>query len=433
MQNGRKYKLLSLIDQLLGDRKGVVAIYFALTMIPIVMAMGAAIDFSRASLAKTKLQGALDAAVLAGANDGSDNWANVARNTFDADIVTTDEATRNLTVKKLTSEQYSASASMSVPTTLMDIFNVPFINVKVTATVIGAKPDTSCILTLDHGQPSSHVSLALNGAPVVNLAGCGIRSNTSINCNGHDGDTPGSSAGGSATYCSHPEPGAPAVPDIYAGLAGNITHQCGTSRPGATWEVGTAPSGPGVIEVSQDGYTEYHICGDLTLSGSGYLTGVSPDSGTVIVVENGNLIVSKNANVSASKTAIVLTGDGAYSSKIEFPTGNGQSATLSLSAPTDVSNPWQGVALYQDPALTYQVDDSWGPGATFNANGLVYLGNANVVTDGNTGSSNSECSKFVTNSFTTNGSASLNLNQNASDCSAIGLKQWNGIVVHLTG
>jgi hypothetical protein len=104
---------------------------------------------------------------------------------------------------------------------------------------------------------------------------------------------------------------------------------------------------------------------------------------------------------------------------------------LSLSAPSDPSGLWQGVALYEDPKLTYKVDNKWGPAATLNVDGLAYLGNSNVTTDGNTGSNNSQCSKFVFNSFTTNGSVDLQLQQQTNACAAIGLKQWNGVVVHL--
>ncbi|MDQ2955024.1 MAG: pilus assembly protein TadG-related protein, partial [Pseudomonadota bacterium] len=43
----------------------------ALALVPIVGAVGAAVDFSRASDVRTKLQAAVDAAVLAGAHDGT--------------------------------------------------------------------------------------------------------------------------------------------------------------------------------------------------------------------------------------------------------------------------------------------------------------------------------------------------------------------------
>ena len=236
-----------------------------------------------------------------------------------------------------------------------------------------------------------------------------------------------------AAGCSLPTSNAPPVPDIYAALAANITTVCGTNRPGVTWTAGSVPLGSAVQTVNTGGRTEYHVCGDLVLTGSGDLIGTpSPTSDSVIVIENGSLTVGNDANISTTRTAVVLTGNNSYSSAINFPTGNGHSASLTLSAPTSPSNPWQGVALYLDPKLTYRVDDRWGPGANFNAEGLVYLGNANVVTYVNTGSNDSKCSKFVMNSFTTNGSVNLDLKQDITTCSQIGLKQWDGIVVRLT-
>ena len=53
------------------------------------------------------------------------------------------------------------------------------------------------------------------------------------------------------------------------------------------------------------------------------------------------------------------------------------------------------------------------------------------MTDGNTASNNIKCTKFVMNSFTTNGSIDLSMSQSASSCGAIGLKQWGGATVHL--
>jgi hypothetical protein len=130
--------------------------------------------------------------------------------------------------------------------------------------------------------------------------------------------------------------------------------------------------------------------------------------------------------------AVILTGDNTFASQINFPNGNGKTAKITLSPPLDSTNVWQGVALYQDPKLTTNVDNKWGPGADFSADGLVYLGNSNVVTDGNTTSSNAKCSKFVMNQFTTNGSVLLDFDQSVASCAVIGLKQWSGVAVHLT-
>jgi hypothetical protein len=58
---------------------------------------------------------------------------------------------------------------------------------------------------------------------------------------------------------------------------------------------------------------------------------------------------------------------------VEFPNGNGKEATLTVSPPTNSTNPWAGMSIYQDPALTTGVNADWGPGANLAANGVVYL------------------------------------------------------------
>src|SRR5262249_21738910 len=155
-----------------------------------------------------------------------------------------------------------------------------------------------------------------------------------LNCNGHSGGASASIAAGTASGCSNPKSNAKAVPDIYAVFAGNITSRCGAVRVGATWTPGQPPGSPAMITVNQTGFVEYHVCGDLTLSGNGALTGSAPTTDSVIVVENGSVTMAGNAEVSAVRTAIVLTGNNSYPSSINFPNGAGKAATLSLSPPT---------------------------------------------------------------------------------------------------
>ena len=406
----------------------------ALSLIPVMTAVGAAVDYSRANNIRSKLQSALDSALLTAAKEGSSVWNQIAIDNFDANFRAT--LANGLVVTKAfaqdSAQRYRGTASVSVPTVFLGLIQIPKLNVKVSAGATASEPDNSCILTLDKGQSPSHVALSLNGAPIVNLSGCSIRSNTSIDCNGHDGALTKAISAGSASGCGNPKPNSITVPDIYAPLAANIVPQCGTSRPGATWTPGVMPTGAAIKTVTIGGRTEHHICGDLTLSGSGLLNGSMPGSDALIVIENGNLIIDDNASLTVARMAIVMTGNNSFSSKIDFPNGGGKQGSLTLRPPTEAGNPWQGVALYLDPKLTKDVNNRWGPGASFSADGLVYLGNSNVVTDGNTSSSNAKCSKFVMNQFTTNGRVNLDFNQTIASCAAIGLKQWGGIIVHLT-
>jgi Flp pilus assembly protein TadG len=411
---------------------GSIAMTFAFALVPIVIAVGAGVDYSRANSVKSVLQATLDSALLAGAKDGSPSWSQVAGDWFQTNLAAKSLTSATPTFTLGDGGSYMGSVTASVPTSLLGIIHIQSMNVTANATALASNPDDSCIMTLDHGQSLSHISLTLNGAPIVNLTGCSIRSNTSLNCNGHDGNVTKGVAAGMASACGKPTSNAPLVPDIYTDLAKNITTKCGSAKPGVDWPAtGSIPTGAGIITVNTGSYTEYHICGDLNLSGTGYLTGTAPTSDSVIIIENGSLNIADKASINTLKTAIVMTGDNTVASSVNFPNGTGKLATLSLSPPTDSANPWQGVALYQDPKLTYKIDDTWGPGATFNADGLVYLGNANVVTDGDTASSNSKCTKFVMNQFTTNGHVDLNMSQSTATCATIGLKQWGGVTVHL--
>ena len=401
---------------------------FALAGVPLLGLIGAGIDYSRAADTRTQLQVALDSAVLAGAKDGSPNWTNVALAFFNGSPprLGSTIGTPSFTIDGY--GNYSGSVSGSVRTSVLGVMGLSSIAVSANSVASPASGvDNSCILTLDHGQPLSDGSMTFNGAPDVSLNGCGLRSNTSMTCNGHSGGATASIAAGSVSGCINAQSNAAAVPDIYAPLATSIVSKCSGFGSGVTWDASSITPPPGLIKVTQSYGTEYHVCGDLTLSGTGSLGGASD---TIVVIENGGLIMADGANVSTTRTVFVLTGSSTTPGAITFPNGKGHAATLSLSPPTNTSNPWQGISLYQNPSQTAGVTDDWGPGATFNADGVVYLPYADVTMHGSGASNNSKCTKIVANTFTTDGSVNLNFSQ-SSGCTTLGVKQWTPVPIHL--
>ena len=70
--------LKSLFAEFRRNCAGTIAPIFALTMLPVMTAVGAAVDYSSANKIRSSMQVALDTAMLAGAKDGSSNWAQVA-------------------------------------------------------------------------------------------------------------------------------------------------------------------------------------------------------------------------------------------------------------------------------------------------------------------------------------------------------------------
>lgn len=399
----------------LGHTRGSAAPLFALAIVPLMAGITAALDYSRANGTKARLQASLDSALLAGARDGTDNWIQLAQQTFSGNFP---DATAEAVFSAGTGGSLLGTATVDVATTF-SFFGISEVKVAVQGAATGKEnPEQSCVLAYDKSRSIDSDGVSFGGAPNVKLAGCAIRSNTSVNCSGHDGAATATIAAGSASNCSNPQINATAVPDIYAKLAKNISKLCGSSRAGVSWQAGTVPAS-GLIKAG----SAFHVCGDLTLSGSGSLMD-GPTSDMSIVVENGRVILANNASISAERTTIILSGNYSYPSNVSFPNGNGQSATLSISPPTSTDNPWRGVALYQDPALTTNVDNDWGPGTTFAADGLIYLPNSRVSMRGVASSGHYRCTKFAVNTFATNGSVALDFEQTSAGCDTIGLNQW---------
>ena len=414
------------------DAEGSVVPLLALVAIPLMGLMGAATDYSRAATVRAKLQASLDAALLAGIKDGTSNWSTVALALFNADAAGTGANVDSPNFNSNGSGGYSATVSGSVPTMFMSMLSFSSIPVAASSAAISGNPEQSCILTYDSGHPLSNVGVNFGGAPSVSLTGCAVRSNTSVNCNGHSGGANASIAAGTTSGCSNPHSYAQVVPDIYASVISNITAQCGGVNPGVSWNASVSTIPSAVRVVTKTNYTEYHVCGDLALSGTGTLISNSPSADSVIVIENGGLTLANNASVSTLRTAIVMTGSGTTGGVIDFPNGNGHSATLSLSPPLTAGNPWQGIALYQDPRQTTLVSDNWGPGATFRADGVVYLPYADLSMSGIAASNDYQCTKVATHTFATNGNVSLTFAQATAGCTTINMKQWNEAALHLT-
>lgn len=408
----------------IGDRRGSIAIQFAIAMVPITAVMGGAVDYTRAGRVRADLQSSLDSAVLAAVKlKPEEAWSQRAADVFAANAPAGYEAAQANFVR-LDDGSVRGNVSAVVTTELVNILGINQINVGVTSVAAsGENYGNSCILALDAGASLSSDGITLNGAPNINLNQCTLRSNTSLRCNGHDSGAIAAIGAGSSVGCNNPVSNANVLPDLLAPVAANITKKCGSVVSSTTWTAGTIPAS--VITVDLSDRTEYHVCGDLTVTGNGYLTGSAPTKDRVIVIENGSLTIGDKSTLSTSRTAIVFTGNNTRSSSITFPNGNGKASSLTLSPPTTEGNPWRGISLYQDPALTLGVDHNWGPAATFNPDGVVYMPNSNLLMRGNSGSGLSGCTKVVVRTLRTNGAVDLQYTQNAGVCADLGVDRFD--------
>lgn len=402
----------------LRDQRGNVGVGFGLMLVPMLILVGGAVDYSVATHRKAEIQAALDSATLQGAS-ASGNRALVARAAFDAYLSQTSLAgsvSANFAMSG--SDAFQGTASISIPTAFLKIARIDTITAAAVSRVSIGSSDDSCILTLGQNMNVSEDSMVFNGAPNVDLVGCTLRSNTSMTCNGNSLGAPASIAAGDATKCPNPRPHTAPLPDPYYALHTRIETSCAAQHGGYEWEAGTWPPSGNATVRQREGYKLVNICGPLQLTGSGVIESPAPNEDLVIVVENGHVQMDAKADVVLKRTTLILSGEttSGLSHDVEWPNGNGKKAKLSISSSVAPSNPFKGIAFYLDPRLTSGVDMSWKPGSDFTFDGVLYLPNSNLTVSGNMAVGASGCSKIVVDTFRLNGAVALQ--QNAAACAS---------------
>jgi Flp pilus assembly protein TadG len=428
---------------------GAVSLPFALSIIPIMASIGAAVDLGRGIVMASNVQSAVDQATLAAANaSGNDTAKKAYADQILLASLHGTSATTTFVTNSDGSVTYTARATMN---TMFVPYIAPTVSIgrsaTAKATVAGTEgtagsvgwADTSCILTLgeDLDLDSDNI-MTWNGSPSVSLTGCTLRSNRSMKCNGNNIGASASYAHGSITgSCPNPLGGQAKVEDIYKDYQTNITPLCGAEKGGYSWAPtnGTLPAAGTVVKVpatANANYNQIHICGTLTLSGTRQLVanvagGTEPAKDTIIVIENGGLTLANDASITAKRITFVLSGKNAAATNtakpiVTWPTGNGNAAHLISTPGVHADNPFRGMSIYVDP--DNNDDQSWKPGANARFDGVVYMPKAKLTLSGNMQFGAKECLKIVTAQFTLNGNVALSMRQSSAACSAINMRYY---------
>lgn len=267
------------------------------------------------------------------------------------------------------------------------------------------QPRPYCIVALASSGASP--ALRTNGAPFANLAGCNVMSNTDAQCNGHDlkadvGDAHGANDGCGVKRNSK----VAAISDQYAARASAIPDvACPSGFPVAPSKKNDPPLPAGNQlsgSVPLSGIAAR--CGDVQLVGD--TTIETSAEGAALVIRNGNLDLNGHTLQTSNGSAltIIFTGENGANYG-HTPIGGG---TLDIRAPS--SGFWSGVAIYQNPSLTKNVDISEaGNSPTWNITGLVYLPHADVTFSGavNKSSYGASCFTLVVDKLLINGTGSI--------------------------
>ena len=412
------------------DERGASIVVVGLSLPAIIGAMALAAELSYWQQHHRALQNAADAAAIAAATNNGSSYASEAKAV--AALYGFQDGTGNVHVSVASAASapgcsancYTVSISDAVPLYLSSIVgyqgnttvgNQRATNLTASSVATVQQAYSYCVLAL---AGSGAQGITSNGAPKADLQGCNTMSNTDATCHGHNlnanvGDAHGTDDGCGVQQNSN----APTVTDPYAGVASNIpADNCNNTYP----QEPAKKKDPALPADNQWSGSMNFGVGTAVVCGDQQLVGNTVINNTVVVIENGQLDTN---GFTLQGTGLTVVFSGANNASYQhIPTGGG---TFDFSAPT--SGAWTGVAIYQDPNLTTNVDISAaGNSPTWDITGLVYLPHSSVTFSGavNKSSHGTNCFIMVVDNITINGTGSIFAGDN--NCAAAGLTAPRG-------
>ena len=92
----------SLLNRFRRDQRGNIAVIFGIACVPLISAVGCAIDYSEATRMKAKLQSAADAAAVASISQQSPGWLAAANMTGNGEVTAAETAATNIFTGNIT-------------------------------------------------------------------------------------------------------------------------------------------------------------------------------------------------------------------------------------------------------------------------------------------------------------------------------------------
>jgi Flp pilus assembly protein TadG len=448
--------LLRALFGLAGDRRGNIAAMTALLIVPLVGAMGLAVEVSDWYLTQRAIQNAADSGAIAAALNNGQKCADgttmatgattltcsspikthcsASSETFDCAAVATAakyNLTDNLNTVTVTASFLTSGCPKSAPTCYeiaiqksLPVRLMGLVGFKATSQIIKAsavsEPNgtarTYCILSLVTGDGSAGSANAgiteKGGGNGTDSTGCNLASDGGASCNNANhqiGDIVDSFAGPWANCAPNGPPNknsqltSTISDDAYRALDTNVSKFAGTCPSFA---------GSGTYTVTLA--SQCVVTGNLQVpsppkkGAPTVLQVATAAGGSVLVIKNGTLDLNGGTFqvISGGGLTIIFTGGGSSS---PYPSGSG---TFDSYGPDLASgNTFAGISIYDDP-LTYNTAFNMtytGNSPTWNVTGLIYMPNADVTLKGDIGfasdaAANSQlCFSLVDQTFQSNG------------------------------
>jgi Flp pilus assembly protein TadG len=393
------------------DSRGSVALSFGLTAIALLGAVGAAVDYSRASALRTAMQGALDSTALGLAKDAQS--IDQAQPTFNALFVRPE--VQNLSVSgDVTNNSGSTvinlSASGTVDTTFMSVMGISKLTLAVHASAVKTSDTSGCVLALD---PTMSGAVSVGGSTNVSLNDCSVYSNSN--------DAASVSAGGSATLSA-----------LSIGAVGKVSLSSANITTTDGVSMGLPPLADPYSDVvfpSFSGCTATNLIVNktTTISPGVYCNGLKVNAGATLTlnpgiyyIDQGSLSVDGGATINGQGVTLVFTSSTGNNWATATINGN---ATVNLTAP--IGGPTAGIVIFGDRQIPTGTAFKFNGGSNQYLGGAIYVPTGAISYSGGTGTSTS-CTQIIGDTVNFTGNSNV-----ANNCSSYQTRPFGPTVVRL--
>lgn len=394
----------SLCARYASDRAGQVAVVFALAALPLIGAVGAAVDYSSANGVKAQLQSALDSSLLAGAGDTSGGSVNTATNFFSGAFAPKAQVTGTQTTFTVNSDgSIAGSASTNVSTVFMGIFN--FNSIKVTAnstaniaSTAGASAGKAyCIIALNATMKNA---INMSGSAGISAPDCFVQVNST--------NTEAVAMSGSTTIRSGE--------NCFVGKTKTYSGSAISPSPDVVCKVFSDPfASMAKPTVGACDHTNYAPANNETLQPGVYCGGINI-SGKNVTFASGLYII--NGGILNASGTSQMTGDGVTF----FLTGNGAGVNTSGGSGWHLTamktGSLQGFVFFLDPSCSPTSKSTLSGTSELYFDGIIYLPNQQLnLSGGSTGFTNAPFTGYIADNFNLSSSSTITINSDPTKTS----------------
>jgi Flp pilus assembly protein TadG len=394
---------------------GGVAPLLALTALPLMASVGAAIDYGRGSSAKAAMQSALDSTALAMVRS-IENGATPpdAQTTFKGLFTRSNVSgitVTSTTTQTGTGQMVSLSARGTLPTAFMQIIGASQLTIAAKSSAAVEQDLNGCVMALSS---SASPAISLGGSTSVSLSACALYSNSNA--------ATAVSIGGSAFLAA----------DMIGAVGGISASSSNVSLAngmfphiGAVKDPYTDLSVPSYSGCTQ---TNLKVKVDTTIDPGVYCNGITINAGATLTlnpgiytIDRGSLSINGGGAITGTGVTLIFTSSTGANWATANINGN---ASVNLTAPA--SGPTAGIVIFADRNAPKGTSIDMEGGSTQSLGGALYAPTGAVTYAGGAATSSS-CTQIIGDTVTFTGNSGVAIN-----CSSYKTKDFGSERIRLT-